>query len=369
MKFSIKVFICFFITVLFACSNNTRPSISASNDIDTDSINKQQKDSILRQQYVDSLLETVKWNNTKSHVGYLGFNGHVSKVEYSIDGDGFYLPFETINFDADGSLISVFQRDYAYNCILEDNPQKKILRLGVDGAGLGMEFNMIRKDNKSIFEGYDEMGSAQFTFHRNADNIISNLSIHYKFYPDMTSDECEEDIVSFKVKLNSCDSLNNWTSITCYSNGERTKINRKFTFIDDPSLIKVIENNSAYRILCKYPTDYDNFYLRMFDSTTNSWQKLVPPPYKEEIFGFSDYRLLNDHLYLIFNTGNNFINAVCGIYLYNLRNNSWEELDMGGEECKFVGNRIKIPHYEIIEYGDCSANDKYKKTISWIDLK
>lgn len=344
-------------------------------------------DSTYNRQTIDSLLSSLKWKNLNSHISYLGLNGHVKTVNYSIVGDGFYLPFETINFDEDGSLFSVFSGDHAYNKIIFDDPKDKIIRLGVEGAGLGMEFNMVRKDNKFIFTGYDEMGSAKFTFYYNSNNVISDLSIQYMFQPDMASNECEESEKSFKVKINSCDSLNNWTSLSFYSDGETTTVDRIIKYIDDPSVIALFDSNET--ILCKFPTEYNSSRLRLYNNITKQWHRLIPPPYSWDTFGYHDYRLIGDNLYLIYNTGNNFINAERGIYLYNIKNNTWEELALGAEGCEFVGDKIKVVSYEVIEDENDNVNDtgyeiidddnddeevwpphyEYREVVEWIQMK
>lgn len=360
MKSSVYVLV-LIVFVLCGCTK-----VHKTNDVSTDIV---ENGSMLKQQFIDSLLSTVEWENHQSHIEYLGLNGHISKIDYSIKGDGFYLPFETINFDEDGRLISVFSGDYVYNCILEDNREEKILRLGVDGVGLGMEFNMVRKDHKSIFEGYDEMGSAQYTFSRDSNNEISNLVILYKFYPDIASDECEESRQTFKVKVNSSDGKGNWISLTFSSKDNSTTINRNITYIEAPTCIKYFESKFGDKVLCKFPSQYDTFYLRLYDCTTKKWRTLLPPPYEREMFGYNDFRLIDNRLYLIYNTGNNWIDAVCGIYIYDIKHNTWKELDMCGEECAFEGNRIKVPHYKVVKEGDCTANNEYEESIEWIELE
>lgn len=346
--------------MLYGCSSREQNNVCSQNIV---------ADSIYDQQFVDSLLSSIKCNNQNSHISYLGLNGHVKSIDYSIVGEGFDLPFEIINFEDNCNISSIYNGQYYFNHIIDDNPEKKILRLGTDEAGVAIEFNMVRSDNKSIFEIYDEMGSSQFTFTRNSNNEICNLSIIYKFYPDMTSDEFEESHESFSAKVNSYDNHDNWTSITFFSNNKNTTVTRKITYIEESSIIKVYHSDSIKEVFFKIPTRYSGFHIHLYRCDSDKWEKLLPPPYENEMFGYNDYRFIGDNLYLIFNTGNNYIGAVCGVYKYNVKTNSWNELDMGGEDCKFVGNRIKVPHFEITKYGDCSANNEYKETITWIELK
>lgn len=341
-----------------ACSQVQKLSNTSTGIIENDSIQKQQ--------FIDSLLTTVAWENSQSHLGYLGLNGHIDKVEYSTTGNCLFLPFETINFDGDGMIMSVFDGESVYH-IYKDNKLSKIICLN-NGFSCWLEFNMVRKDQKSIFEMGDEYGRTRFTFIRNSNNEISELEIYGFECLDMDSDEYEEYYKKFNAKVDSYDSHNNWTSITLQGEYGDSTIKRKITYIDEPSCVKYFETESGDKILCKFPSEY-GFRLAIYDCNTEQWQWVIPYDYADAGFGYKDMRIVGDKLYLIFNTGNNWIGAVCGIYLYDIATGKITELDMGGEDCKFVDDRIKVYNYEIIDYGDCTANSTYKEIITWIDMK
>lgn len=358
MKTLTKVCFGLFLAVVIGCSNPAHTSSTQSTQHRTDSI--------AFQQMADSVLESIKWNNPNSHIKYLRLNGHVTSIEYSICGDAVSLPFKTINFDDNGNIIGAFSEDLIWRSF-SDDPKDKIVRLGVEGSGLSMEFNYFSENNKSIFSSGDEAGELKYIFSRDSLNEITECCIQSKFYPDMTSDECEQDVQIFKVKINTYDSYKNWTSMSLYSNGNKTTVSREIKYIEEPSLLKFINSDTTKRILCKFPTGLSSFHLRSYDCKSHRWNTLLPPDYEEEMFGYKDFRLIGDNLYLIYNTGNNFANSVLAIYQYNITQYSWQMLDTGGEGCEFIGDKIKVQKYEYDDY--YNHNEEWKDIISWIELR
>lgn len=347
------------VSLVFNACSNVLKSSEITTDITTN-------DSIKRQQLIDSLLSTVAWKNPQAHISYFLLNGHIGSIEYTTDSDVFIPPFETVFFDEEGMLVSVLNSyQIPYNCIIEDDKQSKILRVGVEDVGLAMEFNMVREDQKSIFEEYDETGSIKYTFNGNS----NKLEVLCTYYPDMSSDECEKSSETYNVEVGSRDSHNNWTSLTLHRKDDSITITRKIKYIEDPSCIKFYESKSGDKVLFKFASEDNNFFLKIYDCSSGLWNSVIPPGYDSNCCGYKDFRLIDNELYLIFNTGNNWIGEEYGIYLYDINDDTWTELAMGGEGSGFVGDKIKVSNYTIVEYGDCTANNRYVENINWIELK
>ncbi len=111
--------------------------------------------------------------------------------------------------------------------------------------------------------------------------------------------------------------------------------------------------------------------IQKYNKLSESYSELYPNNESEAwLYGYKDAKVFNDHLYVIAKTG------VCGgpgldcdVYSYDLKNGNWKDIIICGEDCEFVGNKIKAPIYWVTKYGDCTATNEYEDSVQWINLE
>ena len=360
-------------------------------------------DEIQSQDFVDSVFKTFGDNPDKDWSIFLKeLKGNVESVVYN---ECIFFPYQTeFLFDIFGNIVHTrcYDKDERYINVKRDyegvDPHE--IRYYFNTIG-GLEFSNSLKCRIPEISLYDYLGRNNFTIHYNTTGDLYKIDETCVSTDEYEGIEYDTIYTSYNVVINKIDEHGNWTSMTLKSQDksqEEQTITRQITYYSNlennpPQLIKTTSKNTVY---CYYPAQYEGYNLFYFDTVYNSWRQLLPPDYKElegVMLTYKDFRVVGEHLYLIFITnaaGRIAQNCYCDIYDYNVLNKSWKRLALGAEGCEFVGDKIKVVSYEVIEDENDNVNDtgyeiidddnddneeigfphyEYREVVEWIQMK
>lgn len=331
---------------------------------------------IQSQAFVDSAFASFGNNPDKEWaIFFQELHGNVKTVTY---GYCILSPYKMqIDFNAFGEITDITCREPKDNSDVEvKRAPESYCDPGTIKYWMGwisLQFSPSVKDKDPQINTLGDLCEDLYKLRYDSDYKLTKIDAHYEYYVDFESENKEIEDLTFKVKFNEIDAHGNWTSMSLISKDSTYNevINRELTYYDfeRPTLIKTKSKN---KVFCYFPGEFGGNGILYFDIDSKNWSPLLPPDYQDYntdfmFFTYKDYRVVGDHLYLIFYTnaaGLIGLNASCGIFDYNIQDGSWTELTYGGENCKFVGNKIKVYNYEIIDY-DAHIT---KEIITWIDM-
>ena len=255
---------------------------------------------IQNQAFIDSLFIKKGWQDKNSNIYYSGLRGNVKAVSLSIEGDGAYFPFDNVTFDVSGSISQLEYTDwggeivYPYQISIKEN--NKIIE--VDGQSFFAQFDMINNKKKAVIDIQDqESGETKYTLdYDNEDNLVKITENNELWYNYETRDRRKETKV-YDIEVKQKDVFGNWVSIFLSSTKGKIYVKRNISYYETPRLI---ETSSSKKVFCSMSKDNEGFFLQYYDCELESWKKLIPPEYDSDLYGYKDFHIIGNHLYLIF---------------------------------------------------------------------
>ncbi len=313
-------------------------SVSCRNNIRNDNINKSNLESEARLLATDSIASVRNYKiavenrktfdsiinlNSGERFSYWGLKGNVISMKI-LSEDNRFSPIVSAEFDLPGNTISV-----------EDGEEALTYTFKLDKNGALIE---LIKD--AVCSSYD---------HPEAPTTYD---------PEV-----------YKVVTNKTDSFGNWTDIVLSSGETNIHLNRELEYATP----MYIESSTPNKVLCLLKNYYDQSLIWVYDCSNQKWSQVLPPDYTENPnIGYSDFLVKGNNIYLILSTsaaGADAINCQYALYVYNLPDNTFKEIGYSAEGCKFVDDKIKIIHYELISGDPYYFNAKYEETIEWYTIK
>lgn len=325
------------------------------NQSDTICVNQEQL-------FLDSIFANGKIHYANSALYHTRLNGHVKSISIPSDENSLYFRFDFIEFNEDGTLSTINSNDESLNIQeigVENILGEIIVDFDEDICLSTLTFDFKRKDT-DIYnynaEGFDLTYTFVYSPNGELREIVKVVKEAHYETEGMKPTEATE---VFDVRIVRSDDKGNWLTLSLNSPKSNHTINRYIEYYEDvketPKLIEAISPN---KIFFSLTNEYDNYFLRYYDKTTGIIHKIIPPDYENfEVFGYKDYKLVDNNLYVILETGNSgalAYNCMEDVYSYNIVNNEWEKISCCAEGCKFTENMIIMPFYddesEKIEY-------------------
>lgn len=355
LKFTI-LYILLPLVLISACKPQNTGTVHATHTVDTIQTNPDQLliDSILK-------LDNIHYYNSALYDSNL--KGKIKSISIQRDKNGLYFPFDYIEYNEDGSINTLKSGDESLGnlSVKVDNEDNRIvIDYDEDICWSSITFDFKEKNRHLIdydAEGFRLKYYFNYTPNGELKEIIhEETQIHYE--AEGTPINKTKEV--YNVKIKDTDSKGNWTSIILSNKRNTINLNRHIEYynenVETPILINFKSDKYIYFAIANY--------LRYYDRSRGIIYKIIPPEYEDnEVFGFKDYKVFGENLYLIFSTGASgalAYNMECAVYSFNLNNHEWKELGYCGYECEFVGNKIKMPLYN---------PDTDKQEVEWIEMK
>lgn len=133
--------------------------------------------------------------------------------------------------------------------------------------------------------------------------------------------------------------------------------------------VGLIPCNLKDTVMYTFPIGERQMYVRLYNRKTGYWTELVPPEDGIEMYGYKDYKVVGNHLYLVYWTGAcGSPSNVCILYCYDMGSKSWHLKIRCGEESEIIGNKFKAHLFKLVKMGSCSAEHEYEEYTQWVDL-
>ena len=322
---------------------------------------QEQTDTITRQAILDSIIDL----NRKSDANILSTNnllkGNVQAIRIDAPNghDIFSFPVKYMEFDKEGNLFHWRQvfGSASSNDIKSDNHRNSVTIANISDMNTFehekhfAQFHV--ENNQIIFEFEDSFGDEpskyRYDFIYDKNGKLYKVKFHSAMIDDYEGlNELIENDNEYIVSINKEDEFGNWTSITLKSSEETTTYNRELFYYTETKPV-LLEIELKDKIFFYTPTESKNFFIRYYDNQLKKVFPLLPTEYETEMYGYVDYKIVGNNIYLILETGNSgamAYNCEEAVYRYNAENNEWEEIGYCADGCEFVGNKIKMPHYD-----------------------
>lgn len=341
------------LVVLCSCTNNPQVTQKISQS----------------QDYLDSLFKAEGWGIVNSDREYWNVKGDVRKISYEKIGEGFYFPIKSVEFDIQGEVQKIeYINEYGDTIPVFLFQRKGDKCINFDTEDLYAEFTINEKGKKLTTFLANQFGGITYNFEYSKERfpVLINTLDEYLYDPENEiMKRIQRKYTTNNVEI---DGNENWSAIYIHSNeNQDLKIKRYISYFPNPT---IIPTNCSSRIFCYTQNEYSTLYIRYYDVSTKKWNKLVPPEYEIEGYGYKDYKIIGDHLYVMLLTGacGAGVGSACDIKYYDLSENLWHDVIMCGDECEFIDEKIKAPIWKIVKEGKCSAENEYEVSIQWIEL-
>lgn len=348
-KYSVLPIFFIFTVCLLACSAKNVNKSNEGNQTDTICVNKEQL-------LLDSIFACGKIHYANSALYHTRLNGHVKSISFPSDENSLYFRFDFIEFREDGTLSTIKSNDESLNIQeieIDDILGEIVVDIDEDICLSTLIFDFKRKDTNTYnynAEGFDLTYTIEYSPDGDPKKIVK-VEKEANYHVDGDGMSPTEYTEIFDVKVVKKDNKGNWLTLSLSSPKSNQVINRNIQYYEDVNEIpKLIETISQDKIFFSLTNEYDNYFLRYYDKTTGIIHKFIPQDYEDfEVFGYKDYKIVDNNLYLIFETGNSgalAYNCVEAVYSYNLVNHEWKEISYCAEGCKFAANMIIMPFYD-----------------------